>query len=69
MNLKPVVTSLFLMGLACGSAMAEGHDGDDLMTSADSVDVVDATVDVSDVDESRRRCRDWSGFPSSDTVW
>lgn len=47
MNLKPVVTSLFLMGLACGSAIAEGDNGNDLMTS--DVDVVDATVDVSDV--------------------
>ncbi len=51
MNLKPVVTSLFLMGLACGSAMAEGQNGDDLMTAVDTVDAVDATVDVSDVVE------------------
>jgi len=36
------------MGLACGSAMAEGQNGDDLMTT---VDAVDATVDVSDVVE------------------
>lgn len=52
MNLKPVVTSLFLMGLACGSAMAEGHEGNgngDLMHGSD-LEVVDATINVTDVD-------------------
>lgn len=50
MNLKPVVTSLFLMGLACGTAMAEGYDGDVSNDTMSDLEVVDATVDVSDVD-------------------
>jgi hypothetical protein len=55
MNLKPVVTSLFLMGLACGSVLAEGLEGDngngDVVAQQDvDIDVDAALVDTADLD-------------------
>ncbi len=67
MNLKPVVTSLFLMGLACGSVLAEGDEGgngdiaavEDAVNSAD-IDGTDDMVEAAVVRMSGKLNVDWA---------